>query len=283
MPVETADAAPAFAGEDISALPAYPSLPDDFPLFTDVAEMLAAEAGCDLICEKLPGLTHEEVVRIRAAVRASGVRMLPMLSMRTDPVFLKARELFRAGTIGEAELINTRKSCRYGVRPDWFGERAKYGGTLPWVGIHAADMIHFITGLEFAKCFGASCEPGAPERPDCEDSCAALFELSNGAFATMSVDLLRPMKAESHGDDAGSAGVLEARSNDGVVRLINDSGESEIPADSGPVPFYAELLKEGADEFPLVGPDDGFMLTAAMLAARESADHGGALLPARLS
>jgi predicted dehydrogenase len=243
----------------------------------------AVEVGCDIISEKPLGLSLDEVRSVREAVRENGVRLLPMLSMRTEPVFLKARELFRAEAIGEAVLINTRKSYRFGDRPEWFGDRKQYGGTFPWVGIHAVDMIHFITGLEFSSVFARHANSAHPQRPDCEDACAAIFELSNGAFATASVDLLRPESAPTHGDDwiriAGTRGVLEASANAGIVKLTDGSGESVVRADSGPVSFYADFLEKGRS--PLVEAEDGFLLTEVALCARDSADQGG--VPVQIS
>lgn len=301
MAVEIAGMAPAYDGEDLSGFDGCGFLPDDLPVFSSLEMLLeefrldvvvvstrpdhiartiifAAEAGCDIISEKPLGLSFDEVRLVRDAVQANGVRLLPMLSMRIDPAFLKARELYRSGAIGEVVLINTRKSYRFGDRPEWFGDRAKYGGTFPWVGIHAVDMIHFITGQEFISVSARHTNFSHPERPDCEDGCVALFELSNGAFATASVDLLRPDSAPTHGDDwirmVGTGGVLEASANEGAVKLINESGESVIKAGAGAVSFYAEFLT--ADRSSLVEPGDGFLLTEAALYARDSADQGGA-------
>ena len=301
--VETVGAAPAYIGENISVLRGCSALPDDLPFFSSADELLkevkpdiavvstrpdhiaatavrAAEAGCDLICEKPLGLTAEEVDAVQQAVRQNGVRLLPMLSMRTDPVFIKARELYRSGAVGEASLINTQKSYRFGERQEWFGERSKYGGTFPWVGIHAVDMILFITGLEFVSVSARHSNFSHSGRPDCEDGCMAVFELGSGAFASASVDLLRPEAAPTHGDDririAGTAGVIEACSNAGVVRLINKDGESIIKPDTESAVFYRELLSQQVDgTFPMVGAEDGFLLTRASLAARDSADQGG--------
>jgi predicted dehydrogenase len=304
--VENVGAAPAYEGEDLSALRAHPALPDDLPFFTDAAELLSAarpdlvvvstrldripgvavqvaEAGCDIICEKPLGLTLDQLRTVRDAVVANGVRLLPMLNMRTDPVFVKAREMYRSGIIGEASLINARKSYRYGNRPEWVGVRATYGGTIPWVGIHAADMIQYITGLFFVSVTARHLNFVHPEHPDCEDNCAALFELSNGGLATASIDLMRPTSLG--GDDwiriMGTKGVLEASSNDGEIKMIvSKDRASVIKADPKQVSFYAEMLKEGPGEFPLAGLNDGFLLTEAVLCARDSADQGG--VPVRI-
>lgn len=300
--VEAVGVAPAYEGEDLSAMQVHPALPEGLPVFSSAAEMLseirpdvavvstrpdyiaqtavlAADHGCDVICEKPLGVTLEQAVLVYEAVRRNGVRLLPMLSMRTDPVFVKARELYASGAIGEAASIFTQKSYPFGERASWFGDRSKYGGTFPWVGIHSVDMIHFITGLRFRSVTARHANFSHSERPDCEDNCAAIFELSNGALASMTADLLRPTAAPTYGDDririAGTKGVLEAVSNDGVVRVIDGKGERVVSADSGAVSFYGEFLADQVGGLPLVAEEDGFVLTEAMLSARDSADQNG--------
>jgi len=300
--VRTVGAAPAYEGEDLSVLYTHPALPRELPLFESAEGLLsvakpdvvvvstrpdhiariavlAAGARCDLICEKPLGLSLDETAAVHDAVKRNGVRLLPMLSMRTVPVFLKARELYAKGEIGEAALISTQKSYPFGRRSDWFGDRSRYGGTFPWVGIHAADMIHFITGLGFVSVTARHTNFSHVERPDCEDSCAAVFELSNGAFASVVSDLLRPLSASTYGDDririAGTKGILEVIANERMVRLINEVGESVIDGDAELVPFYSEILNDREDGVSLVAPDDGFLLTDAVLCARDSADENG--------
>lgn len=300
--VDVVGLAPAYDGEVMDALRNHPALQGNPPVFASASAMLseakpdiavvstrpdwiartailAANAGCDIICEKPLGLTVDETSAVYEAIQRNGVRLLPMLSMRTDAVFIKARELYVQGEIGEAVLMSARKSYPFGNRQEWFGERAKYGGTFPWVGIHATDMIHFITGLGFVSVTARHTNFAHPARPECEDSCAAVFELSNGAFATMTADFLRPSTAPTYGDDririAGTTGVLEAVSNEGAVRLINDAGETVVRAESGSVAFYSEILSDSKAEFPLVAPADGFLLTEAVLSARDSADRNG--------
>lgn len=303
--VETVGVAPAYEGEDVSAICSHSALPENLPVFSsaevmlseirpDVAvvstrpdhiaktAILAAGHGCDVICEKPLGLTIREATAVYDALQRNGVRLLPMLSMRTDPVFQKARELYAAGVIGEAASIFTQKSYPFGERPEWFGDRAKYGGTFPWVGIHSVDMIHFITGLQFRSVTARHTNFAHAERPDCEDSCAAVFELSNGALAAMTADLMRPTAAPTYGDDrvrvAGTKGVLEAISNDGVVRIIDGDGERLVSADDDAGSFYGEILTDRKCDFSLVAEDDGFVLTEAMLSARDSADQNGAFV-----
>jgi predicted dehydrogenase len=175
-------------------------------------------------------------------------------------------------------LANVRKSYKYGKRPEWFGSRDLYGGTMLWVGIHALDTIYFITGQTFTSTAALQRNAAHPERPDCEDSVAAVFRLSNGGAATVSVDLLRPDVAATHGDDwiriVGTDGILEARANEGVVRLLRDNAEAVAIAPGPARPVYRPFLLGESSDDGFMRPEDPFLLTHACLCARAAADRG---------
>lgn len=54
-----------------------------------------------------------------------------------------------------------------------------------------------------------------------------------------------------------------------------------VPADTGVVSFYADFVDETRKLLPLVDPDDGFLLTKAILYARDFADQDGAVFKIR--
>ncbi len=229
--------APAFDGEDLSIVTSHKIYNDNILCYENYDEMLekekpdvvivstrldkiaeisinAANKGCLLICEKPLAINHQDLEKLHDAVNKNNVKLMAMLSMRAEPPFIKAREIYQSGKIGEAVLINSRKSYKWGTRPEWFADKSKYGGTIGWVGIHALDFINFITELEFVSVAAMKSNFSHPERKDCEDNCAMILELSNGGHATVSVDIFRPDSAETHGDDwiriVGTKGVLEA-------------------------------------------------------------------------
>ncbi|HVM60288.1 MAG TPA: Gfo/Idh/MocA family oxidoreductase [Verrucomicrobiae bacterium] len=299
--LEVVAAAKALPAESVDDVVAHPCVANDVRVFDDYRLMLAtvrpdvvvlscrldripviamdaANAGCDLICEKPLALSTSALQKLYRAVSTKGTRLMAMLSMRTDPVFQKTQELCRSGAIGEVVLVNARKSYKYGRREGWFGVRDMYGGTMLWVGIHALDMIHFTTGQMFTSAAAVQRNFAHPDLPDCEDCVAAILGLDNGGAATVSLDLLRPEAAATHGDDwiriVGTEGILEARSNDGVVRLLRDSAEAATIAAGRSRPLYRPFLL-GASDDELMQPEDPFLLTHACLCARDAADTGG--------
>ena len=297
--VEVVAAARALPGESLDDVVAHPASSKDIVVFDDYRPMLTtlrpdavvvscrldripviatdvANAGCDIVCEKPLALDTPALRKLYQVVTTNGMRLMAMLSMRADPVFQKARELYQNGAIGEVTLVNVRKSYQYGEWEDWFGMRDLYGGTMLWVGIHALDMIHFVTGQTFTSVAAFQQNFAHPHRPDCEDCVAAILGLDNGGIATVSIDLFRPEAAATHGDDwirvVGTQGILEARSNDGAVRLLSDSAEAITIAPDPARSIYRPFLLGAPSDDGLMQPEDSFLLTHACLCARDAAD-----------
>lgn len=231
-------------------------------------------AGCHLIIEKPIALNLPALHAIHAAARKANRRVMAMLSMRSLPAFGAAREIVRSGKIGRPVLVNTRKSYKWGQRAEWFNNRAQYGGTWPWIGIHNLDMAQFVTGLRAVRVMATHTNAAHPDFPQCEDAGTAVFLLEDGVQMTASVDLCRPSISTTWGDDwirvVGSKGVLEANASTGRVTLLAENEET-IETGTAPAPIYLDFLQ--SPDNPIVDTD-AFQLTAAVLAARDSADSG---------
>ena len=289
--------APAFAGEDISFFTAHP-LCKDAPVYDNYQEMLAelkpdvavistrldciadvtiaaAEAGCHLICEKPLALNSDKLEAVYKVIKTTGVKMCAMLSMRSEPQFVAAQKCFQSGIIGEAVMINGRKSYKWGKRPDWFGNMDTYGGTIGWVGIHALDFINFITGLTFTSVSAMGSNFSHPERQACDDHCCMVLALSNGGHASVSVDLFRPTSSGSHGDDwvriVGTKGVIEASGATVTCHLHADSeAPVAVEVEEKPKIFKVFLLHLIDNWASVLNAYDAFMLTDACHRGQQS-------------
>jgi predicted dehydrogenase len=241
--------------------------------------MEAAEAGCDLICEKPLALNHRWLGELMRVVKEREVLCVAMLGFRAHPVIRAAREVVAGGRIGKVVLCNARKSYKWGQRPAWFGERALYGGTIGWVGIHGLDFIHTVTGQEFTSVAAMQSNVVHTNRPACEDNCGVVLALSGGGHATLSVDYLRPDAAATHGDDwlrvVGSEGVLEANISAGRCTVVTrDSPAEEIPIgkEEGYYESFLRQVREG-NRVPPADMQKAFYLTHVGLCARDAADE----------
>jgi predicted dehydrogenase len=240
----------------------------------------SANAGCHLVSEKPLALTHKSLEQVAHAVQKNKVHCIAMMGNRMHPVLAAARQVVASGQIGDVVLANARKSYKWGTRPEWFGNRALYGGTIGWVGIHGLDFIHTVTGQNFTSVAAMQSNLVHPERPECEDNAALVLQLANGGHATLSIDILRPKAAATHGNDwlrvVGSNGVLEAElAKKRCLVTTHDQPEYEVPVADAAAPFYAEFYDHVRRAITTPPPDmpKAFFLTHTALCARDAADE----------
>lgn len=243
--------------------------------------MAAAAAGCHSICEKPLALDRATLRRLHAAVRATGTQCLPLMCNAAHPAMVAARGAIADGRIGDVVLINARKSYRFGTRPEWFGRREIYGGTIPWIGIHALDYIQAASGAAFLRVAAMQSNAVHRSRPGCEDNAGLVLELSGGRHATASLDFLRPEAAPTHGDDwvriVGSRGIIEAFVEQGRCTLIAEKEPpQDLPVAPAATPVFGDWLQALAREPSSLSPETvrGFTLTDVALCARDAADEG---------
>lgn len=244
---------------------------------------LAARHGCHVVSEKPLALDLGSLAELRAVVEASGIRVCAMLPSRSRPPLAATIAAIRSGMIGKPLLLSARKTYKWGRREPWFGDRAAYGGTIPWIGIHALDLIDAATGGDQVATVSAfHANLAHPGFPGCEDVCVLSMRLASGALASATLDYLRPDSPVPHGDDylrvIGERGEIEVWIDRGrAVLLEAGSAPRDLPLPA-PEPFYAPWLIAIPPRGVRAATDDrttrAFRLTAEALAAREAADTG---------
>ncbi|HPD30898.1 MAG TPA: Gfo/Idh/MocA family oxidoreductase [Phycisphaerae bacterium] len=241
----------------------------------------AVRRGCHVISEKPLASTLEDLDALRAERDRAKVRVTAMLAMRFHPGLMAAHKAVQEGSIGEPLLISAQKSYAWGQgRPWYFKLRKNYGGSIPWVAIHAIDFIRFVTGLDFTSVTARQAVKVHKDYPECEDCGALLFDMSNGGQATLTFDYFRPPKAGSHGDDrlrvAGSRGVVEVRiTNTTFCELITDEqGPAQLPLSDESHNIFIDFVESLRGLRPhFLSEEDPFRATEVALKARDSADR----------
>lgn len=222
-----------------------------------------ANRGIDVFSEKPIAASFEELDAVQQAVRSSGIRFCAMHYLRFSPAFYHGAKLVQAGAIGNLRMITAQKSYKYGTRPSWYMDRALYGGTVLWVGIHAIDWISHFSGKRFCSVYAQSFGTGPETAALCQ------FELEDGLMASMQLDYYRPDAAPTHGDDrircVGTEGILEIQND--TIFLTDKEGTHTIEPSPAP-----ELLEEFLAGKEPISSDELFYLAKVALAARESAD-----------
>jgi predicted dehydrogenase len=205
--------------------------------------------------------------------------MTMLLTMRHEAKYATMRRLVQEGAIGPVCQVTSQKSYRWGQRADWQMSRQRLGGIIPFIGIHALDLMRWVTGLEYARLAAFHGRLGKPDMLETEDSASILAQFAGGATATARLDYLRPMTAPTHGDDrlriAGGQGILEAVGDESDLRLVTTDHEPiRIAPDPTPNLFveFIQALRE--DRPSRITADDAFTITEIVLQARAAADEG---------
>jgi predicted dehydrogenase len=174
-------------------------------------------AGKDYLADKPGIITLEQLAQVRAAVKTTGRKYAIMYSERLEvPSAVKAGELVQAGAIGKVVQTINIAPHRIGTgRPDWFWDKARYGGILTDIGSHQADQFLFYTGSKTAKVVASQTgnlnNTGHPKFEDFGD----LTAVGDGGTGYVRVDWFTPDGLGVWGDGRlfllGTEGYIELR------------------------------------------------------------------------
>lgn len=247
----------------------------------DQAASLSCEMlrrGISVYCEKPCATTLEDLEMLERTAAQSKAVYRAMLNYYYKPHYNRVHELVEAGEIGEIRLIFAQKSYKFGnARPDFYRSRARYGGTIGWVGIHALTWIHWFTGLKFKSVFAHSSTAANKGYDELDVVDTMSYELENGVLANVNVDFLNPAAFPTHGDDrirlVGTDGVIEIWMDEIYLYNSRHSGKFPYQQDGGNTfRALADNIRTGA---PMrMTAQDCFDITRAALLARRSADMG---------
>ncbi len=241
--------------------------------------LAAAARGINVMTEKPLALDADGLEKVRHAVTGGGIRFSVMFTMRTEGRYRAMREAVRDGRVGEPALIFAQKSYKLAERPEWMKARATYGGTIPYVGCHMLDLAMWVTGLDVERVSAAHGNTVNPQIREMEDAAALVFEMTGGAFMTMTLDFLRPLSAPTHGDDrlrvAGSHGVAEVRGSQGFGEIITPDGGVEAIEPLADGNLFSDFLDavDGKGEH-VISAGEAFRVTEILIAALAAADTG---------
>ena len=116
----------------------------------------AIRAGKHVLVEKPAGISVKEIDDLIALAKKHDVRVRVGFNHRYHPAFIKAREIFVSGVMGELMFIRARygHGGRIGYEKEWRADpKLSGGGELIDQGIHLIDLAAWFLG-EFAKVDG---------------------------------------------------------------------------------------------------------------------------------
>jgi predicted dehydrogenase len=238
------------------------------------------ERGIHVFVEKPMATSLEELARLRAAHAAGHAKLCPMLAYRYHPEFQAARRAVEEGLVGEPLVLTAQKSYKLGVRHPMYTRRATYGGTIPWVAIHAIDWLWWFTGGGLVEVTGAHTTKGNRDHAELESSGACFYRLANGGSASVNFDFFRPAAAPGHGDDrlrvAGERGVVEVMNGEAVL-ATHDGAPRKLEREE-PRAMFLEFVRHIETGSPMrVSAEEAFAVSEVALKSREAADRGSSV------
>ena len=215
--------------------------------------------GKDYLVDK-PGFTSLDQLTEARHVQAATGRIYSVLygERLESPAAVKAGELVQAGAIGR--VIQTIGLGPHRVnlpsRPDWFFQRARYGGILTDIGVHQMDQFLFFTGSTEATVIASQvANYKHPQYPELEDFGDALLR-GNGGTGYVRVDWYTPSGLPVWGDARltvlGTEGYIEIRKyidlagkpGGNHLFLVDHTGVKYIDCADVELPYGRQLLDD---------------------------------------
>jgi predicted dehydrogenase len=176
------------------------------------------KAGKDYLADK-PGITTlEQLAAVRKAIKETKRKFAIMYSERLEVrSAVYAGELIKQGAIGR--VVQTVNLAPHRVnapsRPEWFFDKARYGGILTDIGSHQAEQFLFYTNSTKAKVVASQTGNVAwPDKPKFEDF-GDMTVVGNGGTGYIRVDWYTPDGLPTWGDGRlfilGTEGYIELR------------------------------------------------------------------------
>lgn len=231
----------------------------------DMRAALAIEvmrASKDVMVDKPGVITLAELAEVRR-VQAETKRIFSVCYSERfeNRATEKASLLIAAGAIGKVvQTIGIGPHALYNnPRPDWFFERARYGGILTDIAAHQCDQFLHFTGSTSAEVVASHiANHGNPERPELEDFGELLLR-GNGGTGYIRVDWYTPKGLGVWGDGRltvlGTEGYIELRKYIDIAGrpggdhlfLVDGKGTQHMDCKDVPLPFGPRLMADVLD------------------------------------
>ncbi|MGV8832646.1 MAG: Gfo/Idh/MocA family protein [Devosia sp.] len=250
----------------------------------------AMRAGKDVLSDK-PGMTTfaqlEEIKQVQAETgRIYSVIYSEHFEVRAT---VEAGNLIAQGAIGE--VINTvglgPHAIRNNQRPDWFFERARYGGILCDIGSHQFEQYLFFSGAMDAEIVSASVANRAhPDKPGLQDVGDVHMKTATTS-GYVRVDWFTPDGLPTWGDGRltilGTEGYIELRKyidiaghpGENHLFIVNKEGPRHIDCSNVDLPFGRQFLDDVRNRTETAMPQERcFNAMKLALTAQQMAEIG---------
>src|SRR5262245_32830333 len=217
------------------------------------------KAGKDYLGDK-PAITSlEQLAEVRKTIKETKRKFAIMYSERLEVrSAVHAGELVQQGAIGK--VVQTVNLAPHRVnapsRPEWFWDKARYGGILTDIGSHQADQFLYYTGSTQAHVVAAQTgNLNYPKYPSFEDF-GDMIATGNGGTGYIRVDWFTPDGLDTWGDGRlfilGTEGYIELRkyTNVAVAKggnhlfIVDKKQARYIDCNRVPLPFGPQFVRD---------------------------------------
>lgn len=249
----------------------------------------AMQHGKDYMADKPGIITLEQLAEVRR-VQAETQRIYSiMYSERLrNRATVKAGELVQAGAIGD--VVQTIGTGPHRInaprRPDWFWDKARYGGILCDIGSHQIDQFLFFTGSTEAEVVTSQVgNLHHTNYPNFEDFGDVMLR-GNGGTGYVRIDWFTPDGLPTWGDGRltilGSEGYIEMRKYIDIAGrggtdhlfLVDQQGVQYIDCKDVPMPYGPQLVEDIVNRTETaMSQAHCFLATELSLRAQQQAFH----------
>ena len=250
----------------------------------------ALTRGKHVIADKPITTSLADIDRMQQIASAKRLSIGCLLDLRDHGNFLTMRRLIREGQIGTVHTITftAQHPLLLGKRPGWYFEPGKHGGTINDIGIHAIDLIPWLTGRRIVEVAAArGWNARVPQFPQFQDAGQVMLKLDNGGGVLGDVSYLTPdgvaygasqyWRVTVHGD----AGSVETSYNVKSVELAIDKVQSIVSDPGNPTGCLDAFLDEieGKPRPDALKTSDVLDASRRTLLIQQAADQNRANVP----
>ncbi|MBE7043096.1 MAG: Gfo/Idh/MocA family oxidoreductase [Ruminococcaceae bacterium] len=237
----------------------------------------ALKAGKHVIADKPLCTDLDELEEIRVLTEQTGLKVCCMLDLRYMPQVGKVKEMVQSGSLGTIHIasFNGQHCLDYGVRPNWYFEDGKHGGTINDIAIHGIDLLRLITGENLTEVICArTWNAFATQEPGFHDCAQFMVKLGEIAV-TADVSYAAPKCSEmlpSYWEFTlwGTKGMVRFCLKDGNLYVFRSEAET-IPCGAWEPALLQDFLKELKGEPSLFCTSDVLEMQKQVLLIQKAA------------
>ncbi|MFV0429662.1 MAG: Gfo/Idh/MocA family oxidoreductase [Arachnia sp.] len=214
----------------------------------------AARTGLPTFCEKPLALDLAEALRAQSALEAAGLPHHIGFHRRFDHGYRRARDLLRAGELGELHRFHALTCDQFPPSPEFV---AGSGGIFRDCNVHDFDILRWLTGREVVEVYATGIARGHDVYAAHQDfsEAVAVLTLDDGTIGTVQASRYNGQGYEVRLDLMGTAGSANV-GLDAKVPLRSVEAGTGFPTEAPWTDFIERFLpcyEREIDDF-LTGP-----------------------------